>query len=127
MLVLPTQGEVAMLTAFFAQAMTVRLYSNDYTPVQGTTEAQVTEVVGGGYAAKVVAGGSWTITPGDPSQAVNAEQIWTFTGAAPSSYGYYVTRNSDNKLMFAERFPDGPYPIANNGDQTKVTPTFTQQ
>lgn len=127
MLVLPTQGEVAMLTVFFAPAMTVRLFSNNYTPIKATTEAQMTEVTGGGYAAKQLAAGSWTITPGAPSSAANAEQIWTFTGAAPSAYGYYVTRDSDNKLMFAERFTDAPYPIANNGDQVKVTPNFTQQ
>lgn len=125
-LVLVDQGENGMLTAFFAQAMTLRLFTNNYTPIETTTEAAVTEAVGNGYTAKPLAGGSWTISGSSPTQAAFAQQIFTFTGALGNVYGYYVTRDSDSKLMFAEKFTDGPYNIVNNGDQIKVTPQFTQ-
>lgn len=115
-----------MLAAFFAQAMTLHLYTNNYIPIETTTEAAVTEAAGNGYAVKPLTGGAWTQTGNSPTQAAYAEQIFTFTGALGNVYGYYITRDSDGKMMFAEKFTDGPYPIANNGDQIKVTPRFTQ-
>lgn len=123
---LPAQGENAMLTAFFAANMSLRLFTNDYTPVETTTEASVTEAAGNGYAAITLTGGSWTIAGSSPVQASYAQQTFTFTGNLGNVYGYYITRNSDNKLMLAERFTDGPYAITQNGDQIKVTPTFNQ-
>lgn len=126
MLVLTDQGESGMLTAFFAQAMTLRLFTNNYTPVEATTELLVTEAAGNGYASKPMAGGGWTISGSSPTQAAFAQQTFTFSGALGNVYGYYVTRDSDNKLMFAEKFTDGPYNIVNNGDQIKITPQFTQ-
>jgi hypothetical protein len=125
-LVLVDQGENAMLTAFFAAAMTLRLYTNNYTPVETTTESGVTEASGNGYAAKALAGGGWTISGTAPTQAAFAQQTYTFTGPLGNVYGYYVTRDSDAKLMYAERFSDGPYNIVNNGDTIKITPVFTQ-
>jgi hypothetical protein len=126
-LVLVNQGESRMLENFLnSEAHTLHLYSNDKTPGETDTESGYTEVTGGGYASKALAISGWTVTPGAPTEAVFAQQIWTFTGAADSAYGYYVTRDTDSKLMFAERFSDGPYAIANNGDQIKVTPKFTQ-
>ena len=126
-LVLVNQGESGVLTAFFAQALHLRLYTNNYTPVQATTEAAVTEASGNGYAAAALTGGSWTLSGSSPTQAAYAQQVFTFTGALGNVYGYYVTRDSDSKLMFAELFSNGPYNIQNNGDQIKVTLQFTLQ
>lgn len=125
-LVLPAQGESAMLTAFFAGNMTLHLYTNNYTPVKATTELSVTEASGNGYATKALTGGAWTQSGSAPTQAAYAQQTFTFTGPLGNVYGYYVTRDSDSKLQFAERFSDGPYNVVNNGDQIKVTPQFTQ-
>jgi len=125
-LVLCNQGEVQILTGFFAGSMTLRLFTNDYTPVKASTEANLTEATGNGYATKTLTGGSWTITPGTPTSAAYAQQTFGFTGALGNVYGYYVTRDTDGKLMFAERFSNGPYNVQQNGDQIKVTPQFTQ-
>jgi hypothetical protein len=120
------QGQVRQLTNYFADAMTLRLYTNNYTPVQGSTEGNFTEASGNGYSAKALTGGSWTITPGNPSSAAYAQQTYTFTGALGNVYGYFITRDADSKYQFGERFTDGPYNIVNNGDQIKITPNFTQ-
>ncbi len=125
-LVLVNQGESRVLTNFFADTMTLRLFANNYTPIETTTEASVTEASGSGYSSKTLTGGSWTVSGTAPTQAAYATQTYTFTGALGNVYGYYVTRNSDSKLMFAERFSDGPYNIQNNGDTIDVTPVFTQ-
>lgn len=122
--------EVAILTTLLTPALTMRLFGNDVTPAGGNTAASYTEIAGGGYATKPLTIANWTITAGAPSVALyNSVQDWTFTGAinAPSTiYGYYITRDSDGLLMWAERFPVGnvPFtPIA--GSVIRVTPKIT--
>lgn len=124
-LVLVNQGESRVLTSFFAENMTLRLNTNDVTPAETDTEAGYTEASGNGYSAKALTGGSWSISGTAPTQAAYAQQTFTFTGNLGNVYGYYVTRDADSKLMFSERFSDGPYNIVNNGDQIKITPQFT--
>lgn len=131
-LIVPDEQEVDILTTFLTPALTMRLYSNDRTPSGADVAADYTEVSGGGYANKPLTFANWGITGGAPSIALyNAVQEWIFTGAtgAPSVlYGYYVTRNSDGKLMWAERFPTGSVPFAPiNGSIIRVTPRITAE
>jgi hypothetical protein len=128
-LLVPNQGEDIALKALVnhtaPQNLVLRLFTNNYTPVETTTEADVTEASGNGYAAITLTGGSWTFTPGAPSLAEYAQQTFTFTGALGNVYGYYLTQVTSGKLVYAERFTDGPYNIVNNGDQIKITPKIT--
>lgn len=131
-LIVPNTVEVEVLTVRLTPTLSMRLYSNDYTPVAGSTAAAFTQVSGGGYAAKSLTFANWTITAGDPSQAVYAStQEWDFTGVtdAPATiYGYYVVRVSDGELQWAERFPSGNVPfVPINGSIIKVLPKFTAQ
>ena len=107
-------------------ALTVGLYTNDYTPVDTSAVGNFTAAAGGGYEVKTLTNGSWTVTPAnDPSDAVYAQQTWTFTGALDGSasiYGYYVI-DADGTYWFGERLTAAFTP-ANNGDQLKVTPKF---
>lgn len=121
--VIVNRGKAQALTSFTGVAMTLRLYSNNQTPSDAQTAANYTEVTGSGYSA--IALGSWIVNEADPATASHAKQTFTFTGAAGNVYGYYVTRNSDGALMFAERFSDGPYNIVNNGDSIGVTPNLS--
>lgn len=130
MLTVPNQGEQILLDAATGKTVatqwTLRLYSNDYSPVAGTTEANVTEVVGGGYAAIALTAASWVTTPGSPTSSAYPECSFVFTGAtsAPGTiYGYYVT-NLAGALVFAERLAAVFSPAA-NGDSVAVTPTLT--
>jgi hypothetical protein len=128
-MIVPDTVEVEIITGIITPALTLRLYSNNYTPVPTSIAANFTEIVGGGYAAKALTFASWVITPNSPSDALYPLQTWTFTGPtnAPGTiYGYYVTRNSDGLLRWAGRFAVGylPFsPIA--GSTVKITPRFT--
>lgn len=122
--------EQAVLTTFLTPALTMRLYSNDKTPAGGDTVAAYTEVSGGGYANKPLTLANWAFTAGAPTTALyNAVQSWSFTGPtnAPGTiYGYYITRDSDGLLMYAERFPSGSLPFSPiAGSVIRITPKIT--
>lgn len=130
--IIPDVLEVEILTEKLTPALTIRLFSNNITPVGGTTAAAFTEVTGGGYASKPLTFANWTITAGDPSVAsYNSNQQWDFTGVTggPGTiYGYYVTRNSDGKLMWSERFAPAIVPfVPVAGSVVRVLPKFSAQ
>ncbi len=128
-LVVPNAGEADGLNYFVnktaPQNLVLRLYTNNVTPGETDTAATYTEASGNGYASVTLTGASWVITEGAPSNAAYAQQTFTFSGALGNVYGYYLTRATSGVIAFAERFSDGPYNIANNGDQIKITPTIT--
>jgi hypothetical protein len=131
-LIVPNVLEVEVLTTLLNTPLTLKIFGNNYIPIGASATANLTEIVGGGYVAKPLTFANWIITAGDPSKAIyNAAQQWTFTGPvnAPNTvYGYYVIRNSDGKLMWAERFPAGLVPLAPiNGSIVRVLPEFTAQ
>ena len=131
-LVVPDTLEVETLTNILTSALTLRLYSNNVTPSGSSTVGGFTEVTGGGYAAKPLTFANWSITAGDPSTGIyNTNQELDFTGptSGPGTiYGYYVTRNSDNKLMWAERFPAANVPFNSiAGSIIRVLPKITVQ
>lgn len=130
MLVVPNQGEQILLEAGLgktpASALTLRLFSNDHVLAKTDTEADFTEVAGGGYAAIALTAGNWVTTPGSPTSSAYPQQTFTFTGAtnAPSTvHGYYITTAAGN-LIYAERLLAAFTP-ASNGDTVAVTPTIT--
>ena len=130
--VLVNQGEVIMLEAavnkLAGQNLVLRLFKNNYTPVEADTEAAYTEADFTGYAAITLAGATWATTVGAPSDVTYPEQTFTSSAnqAAQSIYGYYLTQVTSGKLVAAERFSNGPYTMQNNGDALKVTPKITQ-
>jgi hypothetical protein len=127
-LLMVNQGEAYLLEYLVNKTapdtLKLKLFKNDKTPADGDTEAGYTEATFTGYASVTLTGASWTITAGAPSEAAYAQQVFTSTAnqTLENVYGYYVVRTSDNKLMWAERFTDGPYPIQNNNDSIRVTP-----
>jgi hypothetical protein len=131
-LVIPNALEVEILQAIVTPDLTVRLYSNNLIPGPTNVAGNFTEVVGGGYVTKPLTFGTWEFVANNPSYAVSNPLfplIWTFTGVvnAPGTvYGYYITRNLDGLLMWAERFPAAllPFsPIA--GSMVQLTPRLT--
>ena len=127
-LLLPNQGEGIALEALVnktaPQNLVLRLYKSNTTPGETDTEATYTEADFTGYSAVTLTGGSWTTGTGTVSYAQQ-----TFTSSAGSQnqnvYGYYLTQVTSGKLVWAERFSDGPYNVVNNGDEIKVTPTIS--
>lgn len=127
-LVVPAVGEqyalAVLLNKQIASDLVLRLFTNDVTPGNSDTSATYAEVSSGGYAAKSLAGASWSITGGSPATATYAAQTWVFSGWVGSVYGYYVTRSAGGGLVWAERFFDGPYNVVLAGDTISVTPVF---
>ena len=127
-LLLPNQGEGIALEALVnktaPQNLVLRLYKSNTTPGETDTEATYTEADFTGYSAVTLTGSSWTTGTGTVSYAQQ-----TFTSSAGSQnqnvYGYYLTQATSGKLVWAERFSDGPYNIVNNGDEIKVTATIS--
>jgi hypothetical protein len=131
-LVLPNQGEQITLEAMVGktagQNLVLRLYKSNTTPDESTTEATLTEADFTGYSAITLTASSWSYTAGDPGTLAYAQQTFTSSAGSQSQavYGYYVTQVTSGKLVWVERFTDGPYTITNNGDTIKVTLQFTQ-
>lgn len=127
----PDAIELEVLTTLLTPAHTLRLYGNNVTPADGSVSANFTEISGGGYANKPITFANWSITAGAPTTAVYTVQTWVFTGAinAPGSvYGYYITRNSDGKLLLAEKFPSALVPFAPVlGSKIVVLPKLTAE
>lgn len=132
-LLVPNAGEEAMLEYILnitaPQNLTVRLYSNNITPDDDTITTDFVEVVNGGYATQAVTPANWTITPGDPTEAVYAPEIvFSFSGPpdfTSAVYGYYVTRVGDDLTMWAERFTTGPFNVTVPGSEIRITLRFT--
>lgn len=126
-IVVPNVGEEIVLDKYLDEPLTLKLYSNNYTPVEGSTNANFTEVAGGGYAAKTLAVANWVVTPGDPTVALYAQQTFAFTGptTAPGTiYGYYVV-DALNVVRWAERFPAANVPFTPvAGSSIRITPRF---
>lgn len=132
-LVLADVGAAALLNRAFKNSfpgggagLTLKLFCNDYTPLDSSIASNFTEASGGGYAAKALAYGSWTESNvGGIEQVAYAAQAFVFTGALttnPTVYGYFVV-DADGTLLFAERLPAAFTPASNN-DELDVTPVF---
>lgn len=131
-LVVPTASRQTMAKAAFnhtaAQNQTLKLYTNNYTPIMSSVAADFTEAAGGGYAAKTLTGTSWTVGDDGVDDALlsYAEQVWTFTGTltgSASAYGIFVVQATSGLLMYAEKFAN-PYQPLNSGDAYGYTPKF---
>ncbi len=124
--VIPNVEEGRILEDYVRNDISLRLYSNDYTPIETSTLAAFTEVAGGGYAAITLNDAEWVVTPGAPSVAEYAQQTFTFTGAttAPGTiYGYYLVDIVTGLLIGAERFSGSVAPFTPAATSTiKITP-----
>lgn len=105
--------------------LTLKLFCNNITPSQTDTAGTYTEAAGGGYAAKTLTNGSWTINPTDhPKDATYAQQTWSFTGPLTTNgtiYGIYIV-DADGVLIYSEALT--PYTPTTSTDTYKYTPVF---
>lgn len=130
-LVLVNQGEDLALKALVnhtaPQNLVLRLFKSNTTPAETDTEATYTEADFTGYSSATLTGSSWSTSGTAPTQAAYAQQSFTSSAGSQNQdvYGYYVTQATSGKLLWAERFSNAPFNIANNGDVIKVTPQIT--
>lgn len=130
--IVPNSVEVEVLEQLFSEDMTLKIYGNNVTPDGESQAADFNEIAGGGYTSKPLVVAEWALVSGDPSYKVYlSTQQWDFTGPidAPGTiFGYYITRDSDGALMWAERFLEAIVPFEPiNGSIIKVLPKFTCQ
>lgn len=130
-LVVPDVGEVELLDKMLKDALTVdesytlKLYSNNYTPVQGSTAASFTESTFTSYAAKTLTRAGWTAatTVSNKASASYAQQSWTCGTTGGTVYGYYVIGTTSTVVLWAELFPVARVLAVN--DVLNLTPVFT--
>lgn len=107
-----------------AKVLTLKLFSNNHTPVLGDTAANYTVVTGGGYANIDLEADQWSFVSGVATYA--DYQAFNFTGAtgAPGTvYGYFIV-DEDGVLIGAELFPAGVV-TPENGTLISVKPKLT--
>ena len=136
--IIPNEGEPVWLEAMVGKTAaantTLCLFTNNYTPIDTTVLADLTEMGAvQGYVAKTLTMASWGSAvagtgtgTGTSNQASIAypQQAWTFdgTGGTVTVYGYHI-KSGGGKLLGAELFTT-PQVVVNNGDFIKVTPTL---
>jgi len=129
-LLVPDAGEVQLLTMALSKAtvetQTLKLFVNDYAPVEGSIASNFTEMSTCGYVAKTLDRASWsTSSAGGVTTASYPQQTWTFTAGGPTTvYGYFIVETTSGIILWAELF-ESPQVIQNTGDQILLTPKFT--
>lgn len=130
--IMPNEGEMKALEHIVNKTapenLVLRLFKNNYTPVDAATSADFTEADFTGYSAITLTGASWaSAVSGNPSSIAYAQQTFTSSAGSQSQivYGYYLQQTTSGKVIAAERFTGTPPTIQNNGDTIKVTPTIT--
>ncbi|MGD0263544.1 MAG: hypothetical protein ABSD47_01155 [Candidatus Methylomirabilota bacterium] len=117
----------ALVNKLAPQALDLKLFKNDWAPAKGDTEVQATEADFTGYVGIALTGASWAVTTADPAVASYAAQVFTSSAdqSAQNIYGYYLVQHTSGKLVYAERFADGPYAVSKNTQKIWVTPQIT--
>lgn len=129
-LVIPNVGEALMMDNALKnttpEALTLKLYSNNYDCINSSVAGSFTEVSGGGYAAKSLARASWSSSvAGSPtSTTYSAAQVFSFTGTV-TVVGYFIVGSVSGTLYWAERLYATTGQSFNNGDTLSVTPKIT--
>jgi hypothetical protein len=131
-LVFVSSGESRMLDVFLnkvtAENMKMGLYSNSWLPTKPTVLGDLTEVTGGGYAKATLPNPtSWFVVASNANGLAEATydiRSWMFTASIGNIHGYYVVGTTSDRLIWAEKFGDGPYAIVRSGDFLAVTPRF---
>lgn len=139
-LVTPNDGEILMLkyilnmiaqdggTAPAGGHRLLRLFTNNLSPSETTALGDITEASGStGYLPVTLTGSGWTISllSGDAATGLYSEVAFPFTTRV-TLYGYYVTTiEGTPKLLWLERFTNGPYTLVDTGGEVAVTPTFS--
>lgn len=130
-LVVPNAAEAIWLDAVTGKAAattwTLRLYTAIGTAISNATVVgDITEAVGGGYAAIPLTAGNWSTTLGSPTVSTYPKQTFAFTGPLttnPDVLGYYITR-ADGSLVVIEAKSTAFTPTS-PGDSLDITPRLT--
>lgn len=129
-LMVPNVGEQKLLDNALQittpEALTLKLYTNNYDCVETSVHTDFTECAISGYAAKSLARASWGAAAGGApsSSTYGSAQTFNFTGTG-NVVGYYVVGATSGVLYWAERLYATTGQTFNNGDSLTITPKLT--
>ncbi len=116
LMVCPNEGKTYFLNncvnanEFSSDDWHVRLFQNDYTPVEDSELADFDEADFTGYDQVSIAQGSWdaAVIVADVAEVeYGAPPTYTCTGGAPQTvYGWYIVSDGANVVLLAQRFDD---------------------
>ncbi len=132
MLVIPDEGKIDLLSANAAfgslslGTIQLKLFQNNYTPVDSSVSGNFTEANFTGYSAKTLTPGTWTtptIVSGSAKTVYGSTPLtWTCGVTTNTIYGYYVVSAATGHVLWAERFAVSRGLTA--GDELDVTPVM---
>lgn len=131
-LVVPDAGELVWLEkvrAYMNSAggVALKLYQNNYTPVQGSVFASFTEATFSGYATAAITDLGAPVTTSNKAVSTSAAaKVFTHSGGGVSNtvYGYYVVDAATFAVVWAERF-SAPITMSSAVDSISITPRIT--
>lgn len=128
-LVVANEGELVLLgwtlrDTSVTDDIKLKLFRTDVTPSATSTVASFTEANFTDYTEKTLSRGSWgaPTTVSGKASSTYADQSWT-AGSAQTIYGYYVTNDAEDTLLWAEKFDTAR--SLGIGDTLVITPKFT--
>ena len=98
--------------------LVLHLFSNNIIPKQKDTLDRYKEVENGGYVPIVLWGGEWEEKELVAHSFFIEKRVFIFNDKIGNVYGYYIT-SGNSKLIWAERFTDGPYKV-NKRDKIEI-------
>jgi hypothetical protein len=129
-LIVPSATLRDILASLAASAAILRLYTDARDPRLTDEPSDFTEAEFFGYRAIPLEPGRWTFSMvGRSARAIYPEQRFVASRNQVPEFvhGYMVTGDDDGGLLWAERFPNGPYEMAVSGDRIDVMPRITQR
>lgn len=131
-LVTPDEGELELLDKMLKDALsvdegyTLKLYKNDYTPIQTSTGTDFTVADFTNYVDKTLTRTGWgaaSTVSNKASATYGTQQSWTCGATGNTIYGYYILGASSGKVLWAERFSSAR--TLASGDVLNLTPSIT--
>jgi len=106
----------------------LKLFSNNYTPVDDSDSTDFTEATFTGYTPHTLTRAGWddatTNGDGKGESVFGTAQSWDATGAGQTIHGYFVeTDDTNGTVVWAERFDQAR--ALGAGDSLTITPRLT--
>lgn len=125
----PNGGELLLLDALltYLGTLTLRLYKNNYTPVDASVAGDFTEANFDGYAGIALSSWGTPATDGSGNALVQHDTLIfqpTGSGVSNTIYGYYVTEPG-GAIVYAELNPAGGQVVGTPADLYPVVPRFS--
>ena len=95
----------------------------DYTVHLSTRDDNAVDPDLDNYSPKLMKEKDWKIITEENRTIIVGKWVqWIFKGGTALIYGFFVRSADEGTLKYEEKFYDGPYRIARNGDKLRIRP-----